>query len=83
MMTNYKCKYCGFKTSIKTIITDHIRNIHSIFDNRTTLDTLFEVTKPMSDYDEIEKFIPDPEVIDSSISGGGGDFGGGGASGDF
>jgi len=79
-MTNYKCKYCGYRTVIKSIMVTHVRNMHNIFDNKTPLDTSFEIT-PM--FDDIDTNIPEPHIINDSFSGGGGDFGGGGASSDF
>lgn len=85
-----KCKLCGFECTFRTTMESHLANKHKF---RSSLSSgyiplygvhetvIFDVTRVDEPKDDIS--IPDPVVIDSGISGGGGDFGGGGASGDY
>lgn len=76
-----RCKKCHFSTAFKSVMLNHLAR-HTTSNRKYYDDSDPETLKfnPFVDGDTLD--IPDPEVI-NSVSGGGGDFGGGGASGDF
>lgn len=68
----YKCKKCGYKTGFMSLMKSHQETHHNSSSNYQTLnestDTdTYTITNDYSD----------------TFSGGGGDFGGGGSSGDY
>lgn len=89
----YKCKFCSFQTSDKTLFHQHLRSEHesfvshhdddSLFDNLSTYIIAEEIATSFGDNNFDSNIGGMPDSSSSDFSGGGGDFGGGGSSGSF
>lgn len=87
-----KCKFCGYTTSIKSAMVDHMRNSHkgkidessnSYYDfNFSLISSFVDDSSSYSSFDS-SSYSSYDSSSSSDYSGGGGDFGGGGASSDW
>jgi uncharacterized membrane protein YgcG len=78
-----RCKICGFVAKQQTVMVNHVRERHGNSEERTS-ENLFAQTILSCDVEPDTSYASGyGSDRNDDFVGGGGDFGGGGASGDF